>query len=105
MRCIVLPAADTDIIRIARYIAPDSMDAAERFLVNALDTISDIERFPRWNPLFDPDRFPGLYRKAIKGFDDYLMFYFIVNDETARVERVLHGARDLSEQLDPLFGR
>jgi plasmid stabilization system protein ParE len=77
---VIRPAARDDIIRQFQWylIEQDAHDAAFRF-VDAVD--ESVRRV--W---------------PVKGFDEFLIFY-IVQMETLKVVRVLHGKRDLSTIL------
>jgi toxin ParE1/3/4 len=95
--------ARADIIEISAYIGADNPDAAERFL----DAIDDaIDRHIALNPNsgvkrdYGRETLSGLRMIAVPGFPQYLVFYR-VDEDAIRIVRILHGARDIPNVLDP----
>jgi len=70
----IQPRADREIDNIAAYISLDNWTAANRFIAAVADALVDIRDYPTWNPFYDEKRFPGLRRKPIKGFENYVIF-------------------------------
>ncbi len=94
MRLEIAPEAANDLLEISYYIAQDKPSAAERWLKRIYDEIKTIGRNPL---LFPVERKTGLgFRQA--PFGRYLIL-FRVTGELVRIERVLHGMRDLPQHL------
>ncbi|MBA4147444.1 MAG: type II toxin-antitoxin system RelE/ParE family toxin [Verrucomicrobia bacterium] len=92
------PRAIQDLDEIFIYLGQDNLDAAERFLTEAEKTIHFLKENPE---LGRPRSFHGqseLRSWAIRGFEDYLIFYR-PGERTLQIIRILHGARDLSQQF------
>jgi len=89
------PAAVQDIEEIGDYIQAENPAAARR-LISALrvrcDTILDA---PRGGPPRS-ELWPGLRSVA---FQRYVIFYTVEGDDV-RVERILHGSRDIQGIFD-----
>ena len=102
MKHVVRPRAEDDILRQFRYylLQDGALDVATRFL-NAVDTsIASICKMPHMgavkrlrNPALSGRRF-----SPVDGFEDILIFYLVQRD-TLRVVRVLHGSRDVNNIL------
>ncbi|MEC0334188.1 type II toxin-antitoxin system RelE/ParE family toxin [Paenibacillus macerans] len=86
-----LPIAEEDLSEIIQYIMLDNPDAALS-MANKLDqTISTLEIFPNSGSIPNDLRLQALnYRMLI--VDPYIVFY-VVNDETVEIRRILHGKR------------
>ena len=102
MRHVIRPAAKEDILRQFRYyLIKDALEAANRFLDAVEGTIDAVCRMPLIgapkslkNPILS-----GLRSWPVKGFEDVLIFY-IVQTDTLRIVRVLHGRRDIQRILE-----
>ncbi len=95
-RLILSPRAATDLEEIAEYIARDNPVRAASFVAELEATCRAVAATPDLYPA-RADLAPGL-RMAVNG--RYLVFYRDVAGERAvRVERVLHGARNLPRLL------
>ena len=90
------PKSRQDLIDIGDYIARDSRANARRFVASLLDRCRRIGDAPLSYPSRE-DLSPGL-RMAPLG--RYVIF-FSTFDDTVRIERVLHGARNLPVGLAP----
>jgi toxin ParE1/3/4 len=95
-----LPEAERDIDAIADYIAADSIKAALRFYAAVRSDSSRLAEMPglgaRW---FDsPAELVDLRGWLVTGFRNYILFYRVKADQID-VIRVVHGARDLAQQL------
>jgi toxin ParE1/3/4 len=90
------PKARQDLIDIGDYIARDSRANARRFITKLQDRCKRIGTAPLSYPSRE-DLASGL-RMAPLG--RYVIFYR-VRDDTVRIERVLHGARNLPVVLAP----
>jgi toxin ParE1/3/4 len=99
-RLSLTPAAEADIAAAALYIARNSLSAGIRFY-DAIDkTLQQIRDHPRRWPRYELDepRLAELRKRAVSGFQNYLVFY-TVGQDSILVLRVLHGARDLPSIL------
>ncbi len=87
-----------DLQAVYRYIRADDEHSARRFLEKAYDTFE----FLAENPLIGRARtefgHDGLRSWRIQGFGRYLVFY-VPREERVQIWRVLHGSRDLHDQL------
>lgn len=90
------PKARQDLIDIGDYIARDSRANARRFVARLQDRCRQIGHAPLGYPSRE-DLAPGL-RMAPLG--RYVIFFRVL-DDMIRVERVLHGARNLPVVLAP----
>ena len=90
MRVVLSPAAEDDLEDIGDTIAQDNPRRAVTFIRDIRDRCHAIAHAPRAAPRRD-DIVPGL-RMRVHG--TYLIFYRILEEEI-RIERVLHGARDI----------
>lgn len=84
------PKSRQDLFDIGDYIAKDSPANARNFVAKLMDQCKRIGRAPMGYASRD-DLAPGLRMAAL---DRYVIF-FRVFDGVVRVERVLHGARNL----------
>lgn len=94
MKVIFSPRSEADLEEIADFIARDSPRRAIRFIAEVRETCEKRADAPfgyELQPQLDPD-----IRRAVHG--RYLIFYSVDRDRI-RVERVLHGARDLRDDL------
>lgn len=100
-RVTIRPAADRDLDDHFDYLAPDSLEMAQRLLDAAHATFDELLETPgmgRRKELRNP-RLADLRQWRIRGFPRHLIFY----RETAggiEVVRVLHGARDIDPILE-----
>lgn len=88
------PKSRQDLLDIGDYIAKDSCANARRFVAKLMDQCKRIGRAPL-GYVSREDLAPGLRMAAL---DRYVIF-FRVFDGVVRVERVLHGARNLPPVL------
>jgi toxin ParE1/3/4 len=100
----ILPEADDDVDDAALSIAQDSIEQAMRFYGAVNATYKMILESPRRWPLYGLThaRLSDLRKRAVLGFSNHLVFYWIDAD-AVEIVRVLHGARDLSalfEEMD-----
>lgn len=93
MRVIFSPAAIRDLEEIGDYIHADNPAAARRFIVALRQRCVQLGEAP----------FAGVARPEIGvalrsvTFQRYILFYVV--SDAVRIERVLHGARDLRAAL------
>lgn len=84
------PKSRQDMLDIGDHIAKDSRANAQRFVAKLIDQCSEIGRAPL-GYVSREDLAAGLRMAAL---DRYVIF-FRVSDGVIRIERVLHGARNL----------
>ena len=95
-RLLLSPRAAADLEEIAEYIARDNPVRAASFVAELEATCRAVAAAPELYPA-RPDLAPGL-RMAVHG--RYLVLYRdLTREGTVRVERVLHGARNLPRLL------
>lgn len=89
------PLAVHDLEDILEYIARDNRNAAVRFIETLKDTCGTLSRFPllgaRRDYLAEGLRVFGVGNFAI---------YYRIEPDVVRIERVLHGARDIDSLFD-----
>jgi toxin ParE1/3/4 len=84
------PKSRQDLLDIGDFIANDSRANARRFVARLVDQCRRIGRAPLGYVGRD-DLSPGLRMAAL---DRYVIFFRVI-DGVVRIERVLHGARNL----------
>ena len=84
------PKSRQDLVDIGDYIAKDSPANARRFIGKLIDQCKRISRAPL-GYVSREDLAPGLRMAALNRY----VIFFRVLDGVVRVERVLHGARNL----------
>jgi toxin ParE1/3/4 len=94
MQLEVAPRALDDLKKIARYIQIDKSGAAVRFVERIWREFDVIAIHPMIFPAADGDR--AGFRLGRVG---QYMILFRVTTVTVRIERVVHGRRDLRNQL------
>ncbi len=94
------PKVEHDLIEAYVTIHQDQPAAAEAFFDAAEETIRELAEWSHAGPVVEllADAVPGLRKINVKRFSNYLIFY-LVDERTVEVVRVLHGARDLSPEL------
>ncbi len=86
------PVATSDLQEIKSYIAEDNIDAATKVVKEIIEKIESLAKFPEIGTmLMYKIRLKSKYRYAICG--QYLIFY-IYEDNTVSIQRILHGKRD-----------
>lgn len=95
MYCVFSPLAEFDLEEIGDYIARDNPKRALSFIREIRERCSQIVANPQAAPL-RPELGAGL---RMVPFGRYLIFY-TVGAEAVRIERILHGARRLSDLFD-----
>ena len=96
----ITPKANEDLDNYFAYIAENNPNAALRFFDAARQTFANLARIPGMgNPYSMRNlRLQGLRKRAIAGFENYLIFYH--NDERIDILRVFHAARDIKSILE-----
>lgn len=92
------PKSRQDLLDIGDYIAKESWANARRFVARLIDQCKRIGRAPLGYAGRD-DLAPGLRMAAM---DRYVIFFRVI-DGVVRLERVLHGARNLPAVLGQPF--
>lgn len=88
------PRSEEDLEEIADFIARDSPQRAISFIAEIRATCEKLADAPlgyELQPQLDPD-----IRRAVHG--RYLIFYSVY-PKHIRIQRILHGARDLTDDL------
>ncbi|TRZ64795.1 MAG: type II toxin-antitoxin system RelE/ParE family toxin [Rhodocyclaceae bacterium] len=88
------PKSRQDLLVIGDYIAKDSRANARRFVAKLIEQCQRIGRAPQGYAGRE-DLAPGLRMAALGRY----VIFFRVLDGTVRIERVLHGARNLPAVL------
>ena len=88
--------AEVDLLEHLDYIADDNPDAALRFIQAVEKALERLSEMPEIGAVreFDNPRLSGVRRWPVPKFSRYLIFYQVTED-SIRVLRVLHGARDI----------
>ena len=83
------------------YIAQVNIEAAERLHLAAEAAFEHLAEMPGIGRAYpcDAARLQGLRKWNVTGFSNYLVFYLVFDDHIDIV-RFLHGARDISAELD-----
>jgi len=96
-RVVVLPAAESDLISIHRYVAAQSPEAADRLL-------RDLASRAQWlaaRPAVGRKRLPRHPSVRVFRSGRYLLFYrSLEDDDGIELIRVVHTARDWTEWLE-----
>lgn len=88
------PKSRQDLLDIGDYIAKDSRANARRFVAELIEQCRRIGNAPM-GYVGREDLAPGLRLAAV---ERYVIFFRVI-DNTVRIERVLHGARNLPAVL------
>jgi toxin ParE1/3/4 len=83
------------------YIAQDNMDMALQFFDAARQTFSQVAKTPGIGSPYQVENtlLLGLRKWKIQGFGKYLIFY-LTQDESIEVLRILHASRDIPVILE-----
>ena len=100
MDLIYSPRALREMEEIAECIQQDSPRSALRFLDAIEKTCEQLQTFPEMGARLETDEpaLQGFRYFLVSGFAKYVIFYSIPSG-TLRVERVVHGSRDLPNFL------
>lgn len=93
------PQAERDIEECFVFIAEDNLDIGVTFLVAVEDSLEQLSRMPLIGKTKRFRTVKNLRMWAVKGFDSYLIFY-LVNEDSIELVRLLHGARDIDGLFD-----
>jgi len=93
----LLRIAEEDLAEIVTYIAADNISAGEELLDRIEKRLLSLKEHPHLGRIPDDVELMKLeYRYLI--IDDYLVFY-IVEERSVVVHRIVHGARDYGNLL------
>jgi toxin ParE1/3/4 len=95
MQCVFSPLAEFDLEELGDYIARNNPRRAVSFIQEIRELCIKITAMPEAAPL-RPDLGEGI---RMAPFGHYLIFY-TVSAESIRIERVLHGARNIPVLFD-----
>ena len=95
------PIVIKDLIELATYIANGNLDVSDNFLLTAERTFVNLGNFPMLGKScrFKHPDLANIRQKAIKGFENYLIFYQLIEDGV-EIIRVIHGSRDIENILE-----
>jgi toxin ParE1/3/4 len=88
------PQAERDIEECFVFIAEDDLDIGVSFLVAVEDSLEQLSRMPLMGKVKHFPAINNLRIWPVKGFDSYLLFY-LANEDSIELVRLLHGARDI----------
>ena len=97
MIVVVSAEAESDLERIATYIADRNAEAALNFVQELREKCESLSDAPRGYPLVPRYEHLGIRRRP---FGNYLIFYRVGTD-LIEVVHILHGARDYEPLLFP----
>ncbi|MFT3728516.1 MAG: type II toxin-antitoxin system RelE/ParE family toxin [Terricaulis sp.] len=96
-RLILSDQAEVDLEEIADYIAKDSPRAALRVVTALRAKCAIIAEQPELYPVLES--ITPEFRRALAR--PYGIWFQIAPDDTVRIERIVHGARDLPSLFEP----
>ncbi|AZI37691.1 hypothetical protein NT2_06_02020 [Caenibius tardaugens NBRC 16725] len=96
MRLEFSPAANADLVEIASFIARDNVPRAVTFIDELETSCAQLVDFPH-SGVARPELRVGLRSKP---HESYVIFYSVL-EQVIRIERILHGARDVGAILSP----
>jgi len=96
MRLEFSPAADADLVEIASFIARDNVPRAVTFVDELEAACAKLVDFPLSGGARSDIRV-GLWSKP---HGSYVIFYSVL-ETVIRIERILHGARDIGAVIPP----
>ena len=92
------PVATTDLMEIKNYIAKDNIEAGIKTVKEIIDKIENLANFPEQGAmLMYKIKLKSKYRYIIS--NQYIIFY-IYEQNTVSIQRILHGKRDLMSLLN-----
>ena len=103
MKAVIRPRAQDDVLRQFRWylVEQDAPDAAFRFVEAVETSVEQLARMPNMGTPRElrNSALKGLRFWRVKDFDEFLIFYVVVEGDTVKVIRILHGKRDLDRIL------
>ena len=101
-------AASEDVVRQFRYylVTQNLPDVAMRFRTAVRETIQSLQPHPLVGPRYRSNnpQLQTLRTWAVTGFEA-IRIYYLVDEDTLRIIRVLHGKRDVKRILESEAGR
>lgn len=100
-RIVLTPKASADIDRHVKYLLARNEEAALRLFDAIRLTMAQVAQMPNAGQLYRSkhSRLNGLRKRAVRGFKNYLVFYF-ARDRTVEVIRILYATQDISSILE-----
>lgn len=92
------PRAEADLVEIGEYIADDNVARAESFIGELHDFLAKVAANPYLGRPRDDLR-KGLRSVPFIGYSHVIYYRVLPRRAGIKVERVLHGARDISRLL------
>ena len=100
MNLLITPEASRDLDSIFDFIAQDNVASAWKVAEAAQHTFELLVEHPALGRIRNFENHVGIRSIPIRGFEKYLVFYRI-EEKAVRIIRILHGARDLSQEFPP----
>ena len=101
-------AASDDVVRQFRYylITLNLPHVAVRFRTAVRQTIQSLQQHPLVGPRYRSNnpQLQNLRTWAVTGFE-VIRIYYLVDEDTLRIIRILHGKRDVKRILEGEVGR
>lgn len=95
-KILILPIAEQDLENIIDYLAQFYEETALDQYDRIIKKIFELRDFPELYEVYSCNSGTMEYRRIV--IDKYLVFYVIKN-ETIEIHRILHGSRDLDNNL------
>lgn len=97
--------AETDLLEHIDYLANDNVNAASRLIEAVEIAFERLSQMPEIGSIreFSNPRLSCVRMWPVPKFPRYLIFYQVAED-SIRILRVLHGARDIPALFDDEFG-
>lgn len=101
LRLRIAEAVDGDLDRSAEFLGRTNRSVADRFLSGVDDAFEMLRESPSLGAprRFNSSSLVGLRSWRVKGFENWLIFYRVV-DDVVEILRVLHGARDVEGLIE-----
>lgn len=101
LRIFISPKATRDLDNISDYLAQNNPNVALRFFDATRQTIAKLAQTPYLGSLYfsNNSQLEGLRKWKVKGFDKYLIFYLIENEQLIII-RILHVSRNIQKILN-----
>jgi plasmid stabilization system protein ParE len=100
-------AASDDVVRQFRYylVTQNIPEVAVRFRTAVRQTIQSLQQHPLVGPRYRSSnpQLPTLRTWAVAGFEA-IRIYYLVDKDTLRIIRILHGKRDVKHILEGEMG-
>ena len=97
-RLLLSPLAETDLADIGSYIAEDNPKRAETFVLEFLEFLEKVAANPYLGRPREELR-KGLRSLPFSGYSYVIYYRVLARRSGIKVERILHGARDISRLM------